>query len=211
MQGVVRTVFPAVFAILLAGVLLAGTARATTGPALSVKSGDQWYWSVDLTDGLFNPPGTRGTTPTVMAFSPAKATKDLGLSRDQRRVLEFRLAGAHLLTGTPEPSPAFHDGTVVSSSACHGIGTSIPSSRIDVDLYHRFRCTVTGATYKRTEQLKAAIASAEATLRAAPQPKPQSLVNALASAYERLGAYRGEPVSRTLTLVVMGRKLAAIA
>ena len=109
------------------------------------------------------------------------------------------------------PPPDFKDGTVVSTWRCRGVGKSIASVRIDVDLFHRFACAMHGAKFKRLGQFTAAINNLKAQVKATPAPVPQAMLDKLAAAYRARAAYQahGDPVARTIPVFVTGRRAVA--
>lgn len=55
---------------------------------------------------------------------------------------------------------ALTDTMTIDHSHCHGIGASIASSQVDVDLFHRFRCVMTVSTFYRRAKFDAAVSNA---------------------------------------------------
>jgi hypothetical protein len=192
---------PALALPVVVAALTLGAVSAWAGSPTSVKSGGLWYWSLDVTEQVF-PPET--STPFA-SVGLRKITQDLDLPLDQKRWLQAQLAG-HVQTGTWPPT--FKNGVVVHSMTCRGIGTSIPSDEIDVDLYHRFRCIIKGATYKRQAKFQAGTDVLADRVKASPKPVPQTLLDKLVAAYRALDVYQnsGDPTTRTVTLVVTGRR-----
>jgi hypothetical protein len=195
------------FVLLLSAVACVPVASAF-GPALAVKSGGQWYWSPDLAEGIYAP-NSLAETP-LRHIGSSRLLKGLdNLTVDQKRSLKSAVAGA-ITEGTWRPD--FKDGTVVHSWHCRGAGASIASARIDVDLYHRFACTMRGAKYGRVGQFTEAIEDVRAQIRATPAPVPQALLNKLVRAYYALSTYRthGDSVTRTIPVFVTGRRAVAL-
>jgi hypothetical protein len=90
---------------------------------------------------------------------------------------------------------------------CVGTGSSIPRPSININLFHTFRCAVDGARFPRLQALQQAQSDALARVK---QGKPASTadLDALEAADQNLFnyAYKGQPVHRTITIVVDGRR-----
>jgi hypothetical protein len=160
---------PKTFSLLLLVLALAATAGASlsAGGGYSVKQKGLWYWSADLTDSIYPPVETPLIHP-----DPYSLLRGLPLSVDQKRELAARLAAHGPFRGKWKPS--WTDGTVVFAMACTGSGTSIASVDVNIDLFHTFRCKITGATFKRLATFEAAAQSARSALAAATAPTSRS-------------------------------------
>jgi hypothetical protein len=101
------------------------------------------------------------------------------------------------------------DGFVVSASACRGLGAPIPSEEVDVDLYHRFRCSLTGSTFGDLDRLSAQVAALKAEVVAARgTPQHDALLDRLKEAEMKRAQYEahGSAATRAVALVVVGRR-----
>jgi hypothetical protein len=71
---------------------------------------------------------------------------------------------------------------------------------------------MTGKKYKRMGQFRTTIDKLLAQIKATPAPVPQSLIDSLLDAYHALRDYQwqGDPVRRTIPVVVTGRRAVAL-
>jgi hypothetical protein len=191
--------------IIVATLVAATTASAATADgSYSIQKNGKWYWSTDLADGIYLPyTGIPGRGADIEAL-----LRDLPLTRDQKLPLEAGLAKNGPFVGTTIWKPDWKDGTTVFKWTCRGTGASIPSPNVATDLYHQFRCQMAGATFKRVAGFQQAVHDARQAILSASQPVPQPLIDKLAQAYANLGVYQlnGDPVHRTITAVVDGRR-----
>lgn len=197
-------------ALVLAGVVAAVAVAATASPFYAVKRGGLWYWSANIPAALFAPPTSTGGNATWWRHADtSELVKGLGLTPDETRALRAQLAQV-ALTGTPPVIPKL--GFVPTSTACRGLRPSIASTDITVDLFHKFACTMRGASYSRLSAFQDAIKKARAVVVAAPSPKPQNLLDALIAAYANRSNYlvHGDPKTLRFTLLVTGRRAYAV-
>lgn len=183
------------------------TASAAATPFYSIKKAGLWYWSLNLGQSVFPP-------PTMLEAqrhqSSTSLVSGLGLNRDEKRSLEERISGLYYgVYSSPhyERSPAFDDGTVVFKAQCRGRAPAATSPSVNIDLYHRFGCVLSTATYKRLTTFKTAVQQARVAVIAAADPKPQATLDALVNAYASLGhyCYVGDPRILRVTITAVGR------
>jgi hypothetical protein len=190
---------------------VAAAAVASASSFYAVKRGGLWYWSSNIPAALLAPPAPADGNATWWRHADtSELVKGLGLTRDETLELRAQLAQV-ALTGTPPVIAKL--GFVPTSTACRGSRPSIASPEITVDLYHRFACTMRGASYKRLPAFQDAIKKARAAVAAAPSPKPQGLLDALVTAYAKRSNYliHGDPKLLRFTLIVTGRRAYAVS
>ncbi len=85
--------------------------------------------------------------------------------------------------------------TTLYSAKCKGIGASIASPDVNVDLYHRFRCLLSGARFNRLAAFNAAVTTAKdrATKLAAEAKRAQYIAH-------------GDPFTEPALIVVTSRR-----
>jgi hypothetical protein len=188
------------------GLAALSAAAASASPFYAVKRGGVWYWSPNIPASLFAPaPSKTGSATWWRHADTGELVKGLGLTPDETRELRARLSVV-ALTGTPPVIPKL--GFVPTSTSCHGLQPSIASPEVTVDLFHKFGCTMGGASYKRMANFQDAIQKARASVVAAASPKPQAVLDALVTAYANRSRYltHGDPKTLKFTLTVTGRR-----
>lgn len=184
---------------------------ASASPSLAIKKAGVWYWSNDLAKSAIQPadsetvltPGVGGDVAEGLPLTPA-----------QQAWLRQTLPGTEVVEAGHAPSPGLlrSTGLVVGTVACAGLQPSVYDAPAKSSVYHRFRCTVNGATFKRLAAFTAPVAAARAQIAASAQPVPQALLDSLIAAYRSLGHYQhfGDHVRRIVILTAAGRRTATI-
>lgn len=111
------------------------------------------------------------------------------------------------------PFTRLDDGTIIYKASCRGIGSSIASDVVNVDLYHHFRCTLYGATHKRKAQFDRAVDLARAkSVAAKGTPEHDVLYAALGEAEAKRAQYdaHGDSFVTPVTIVVTARRKFAV-
>lgn len=108
-----------------------------------------------------------------------------------------------------QPGSKLDAQTIIDGADCRGVGSSISSVRVDVDLYHRFRCTVHATSLRQKAQLDAAVTKAKAAVLAARgTPQHDELLNNLKELESKRAQYtaHGDSVTTAVTMTVTGRR-----